>query len=107
MCDRWRDDFSAFLEDMGERPDGMSLDRIDNDGHYEPGNCRWATKSQQNGNQRGRPRVTFEGLDYSIKEFADLMGVRFENLYYRIRKAGQDPVAAVDALKAGKWRRLT
>lgn len=53
MCQRW-DNFQNFLDDMGEKPKGLTLDRIDNNGNYEPSNCRWATYSQQNKNQRKR-----------------------------------------------------
>lgn len=90
MCARWRGSFPAFLADVGPRPSpAHSIDRIDNDGHYEPGNCRWATRSQQVRNSRHARRLTFGGETRTICEWADRLGLKLNTITDRLRKGWQ------------------
>jgi hypothetical protein len=60
VCDRWLYSFKDFLADMGERPEGLTLDRINSNGNYEPSNCRWATDAEQISNRRNMPWYTIQ-----------------------------------------------
>jgi endogenous inhibitor of DNA gyrase (YacG/DUF329 family) len=73
ICERWMT-FENFLADMGERPSGKTLDRIDNDRGYEPGNCRWATRRDQGRNTRSVRLITYRGESRSLAEWAEILG---------------------------------
>lgn len=87
VCDAWRLDFSAFLADVGERPEGRySIDRIDPAGNYEPGNVRWATPEEQNRNKRTTKRYEFRGERLTIGEIAERAKLPYDLVYARVVK---------------------
>jgi hypothetical protein len=86
VCDRWRDDFQAFLADMGERPEGMTLDRYpDVNGPYSPDNCRWATWTQQANNKRSNVLIEHGGETKTVAQVAREVGMRPSVLASRLR----------------------
>jgi hypothetical protein len=85
VCDRW-DVFSNFLADMGKCPTGRSIDRIDNNGNYEPSNCRWATPKQQARNKRNNRLITCNGNTRTLSEWSEITGIKRENISMRIKK---------------------
>lgn len=87
VCARWRDDFWAFVEDMGPRPTPQhSVERIENDGQYEPGNCRWATDGEQKLNTRRNRVITHKGITLPITAWARRAGIHPATLFWRLRK---------------------
>lgn len=86
MCDRWRDSFENFYADMGPRPSPMhSIDRFpNNNGNYEPGNCRWATKKEQAVNRRGNRLLTYNGLTLTLSEWARRININHQTLQMRL-----------------------
>lgn len=85
VCERWMDSFENFLADMGNRPDGTSIDRINNDGNYEPGNCRWATRYQQMRNTSTNRWISFNGRTETVATWAEEWRMPGYTLYNKLR----------------------
>jgi hypothetical protein len=102
VCDRWR--FGAdgrtgpecFLDDMGHRPEGLSLDRIDTNGNYEPGNCRWATKKLQQQNQRRGIFAVIGGVRVPLKKYVARTGLCYQTIRGLVRR---DDVSVGEAVR--------
>ena len=89
-CDRW-ETFKNFLEDMGVRPPGTSLDRIDGTKGYTPENCRWATTKEQNENRRSSVWIEYQGNRMLMINFARMLGMRVDTVWYRLHKRKMTP----------------
>lgn len=101
VCNRWGV-FENFLTDMGARPAGASIDRLDNARGYEPGNCRWATPKQQSRNRSFNVLITFRGETRCASEWAELLGLSAKRVQQRVRCGWTRPE---DILSAGTLKR--
>lgn len=105
VCERWRS-FENFLADMGPRPDGMSIDRIDNAGNYEPENCRWASAQEQAKNRSISKAVTVDGELLSLQELSARTGIGYPTLRWRIhiKKMPVELALSMPVSNRGGWR---
>lgn len=86
VCDRWRQSFQNFLQDMGRRPKGHTLDRIDNSMGYSPENCRWATLTQQMRNTRRNRMIECRGEKKLLIEWSEISPVPYKIIHQRLQK---------------------
>lgn len=94
VCDRWQT-FENFAADMGPRPKEMQIDRIDNDGDYRPGNCRWATRKEQGMNRTYRTEVIVNGISATLTQHAKTRGIGPATIRHRVKKLGLSPEVAL------------
>lgn len=88
VCERWLK-FENFLEDMGLHPAGLSLDRIDNNKGYEPGNCRWATMETQQNNRTNNLVITHNGISQSLSLWCRSLGLPYESTRVKFHRLGR------------------
>jgi hypothetical protein len=86
VCERWRNSFVNFFEDMGERPIGMTIERKDNNKGYSPDNCTWVTRKHQQRNRRANRRVIAFGMSKTLAEWSEIFGVRHNVIAYRLSR---------------------
>lgn len=86
VCERWKNSVAAFYEDMGDRPTPKhSIDRINVNGDYEPSNCRWATREEQQNNRRNNVNITFNGKTQTLTQWAKELSIAKSTLAYRVK----------------------
>jgi hypothetical protein len=101
VCERWGS-FEAFSSDMGPRPDGYMLERIDNDGDYCPENCKWATPQEQARNQRKTLFIEHDGRRLPLIEWSEITGINYRTLKNRMQKGWGAARALTEPARLGK-----
>jgi hypothetical protein len=90
VCERWQK-FEHFYADMGRKPDNHSIDRIDTNGNYEPGNCRWASLTEQANNKRSNVLIEHAGKALTLPAWARELGLNYCSLYTRYQRGERPP----------------
>lgn len=88
VCEKWRDSFVAFMEDMRPRPEGLALERRDNDGNYTPENCYWATRTEQARNRQNTVRATLNGETKPVSQWCEELDLPYKTVMARINQCG-------------------
>lgn len=104
VCEQWHD-FQAFYDDMGDPPEGRSLERINNNSGYCLENCRWATQGEQNRNCRRNHQLTFREKTQCLAAWAEHLGIHPNTLYYRLRRGWSVCRALSTPARQGNYRR--
>lgn len=110
VCDEWSD-FEVFARFMGERPPGMTIERIDNNGNYEPGNVKWATRAEQSLNRRVARLVTIDGVTRTMSEWSRRTGVQARTIRHRLRsgwdmeRAITEPAHTKSRFRGATWHK--
>lgn len=108
VCDEWFDSFSEFYKFIGDRPsDKHSIDRIDNDNGYFPGNCKWSTVSEQVGNRRNTVFLTIDGVTKQAKLWSDESGIPLTVILSRVRSGWDHKDAANRQMRKKKYNCIT
>lgn len=104
VCDRWLESYQHFLADMGPKPSPLhSIERRENEGNYTPGNCYWATKSEQARNRRTSHRLEFRGQTKTIAEWAETTGIPAQTIELRLRVC-KYPVEKALTMPVRQWK---
>lgn len=108
VCDRWLDKkvgYQNFLLDMGRRPENCnSIDRIDNDGNYEPSNCRWASQREQMNNTRSNHVLTLNGVSLNIMQWSERVGISDRVLHSRLKRGWSvEKTLTTPKMEKGTW----
>ena len=105
VCERWKQSFSNFIEDMGERPDGNTLDRVDPNGNYSKENCRWATWKEQNNNRRNTNIIDIGGYRGTLQGICDAVGIAPDTFKRRLKLGWSDTKALETPVRKQKNNR--